>query len=66
MKLSQGKICRQKYTALMHELRPLLSHSRHRNIRLVMQTKILDFILVVYVTPAIEQGRQINDEFLDL
>lgn len=28
------------------------------NIRLVMQTKVLDFILVVYVTQTIEQGRK--------
>lgn len=38
MELSQSKICHQKYTALMHEPRPLQSHSCHRDIRLVMQT----------------------------
>jgi len=46
----------------MHEVRSLLSHSLDWNIRLVMQTEVLDFILVIYVTQAIEQGRQISDE----
>lgn len=52
-KLSQGKIRHQKYTAVMHELRPVQSRSRRRNIHLAhMQTEILDFVLVVYVTIA--------------
>lgn len=54
--LSPAKICHQKYTALMHELRPPQSHSRHRNICLVMQTEVLDFVRVVFVSHVIEES----------